>query len=50
MVALLLSSFKAFSETIFGRFLIDFRPLGGTKNIEKLMVFLTFLFFLLLRS
>ena len=39
LVALLLSSFKIFSETIFGRFLIDLRPLGTPKTIEKLMVF-----------
>ena len=45
LVTLLLSSFKIFSETIFGRFLIDFRPLGGTKNIEKPMVFEHFCFF-----
>ena len=45
LVALLLSSFKIFSETILGRFFIDFRPLGGTKNIEKLMVFNIFAFF-----
>ena len=37
--ALLLSSFKMLLETIFDRFLIDFRPPGTSKNIKKPMVF-----------
>ena len=40
----LLSSFKIHWEAIFDRFFIDFRPLGGTKNIEKTMVFQHFCF------
>ena len=45
LVALLLSSFKIFSEAIFGRFLIDFRPLGGTKTLKNQWFFNIFAFF-----
>ena len=46
----LASSFKIAEETISDRFLIDVPPSGTTKNIEKPMVFLTFLLLLLARS
>ena len=46
----LASQLKTALRFDFDRFLIDFRPLGGTKNIEKTQGFLKIFVFLLDRS